>query len=115
MDEIKVITDKITLDELKKIAKERFGDMVKVVVDIEQGIMAIGAPMHYEEESVLLDNGSKQENLWGINIYPDMDAQDRIVFDSLINIRPRQNNRTLSVEDLEIQKQITTIVNKLII
>jgi len=114
MENIKIIKEKITLDELKTIAKDRFGDMVKVVVDVEQKIMAIGGDLHADEEAVLLEQGSKQENLWGINLYPEMQRDGFIEFDSMINIRPRQNNRSRSVEDMGIQKKIVEIVNNLV-
>lgn len=111
---MKIITEKIKLDELKKIAKERFGDMVKAVVDIEKGIMAIGGELHADEEALLLENSSKQENLWGINIYPD-NNEDLIEFDSMINLRPSQDNRSRGVDNPEIRNKITDVINKLII
>jgi len=114
MDEIKIVKEKISIDELKELAKKRFGDMVKAVVDIEQSIMAVGAQMHSDEEAVLLEQGSKQENLWGINILVDLPKDSYIEFDSMINIRPRQNNRSRSVENPEIQKKILSIVNNII-
>lgn len=115
LEKIKIITDKISLAELKEIAKERFGDMIKVVVDIEKAIMAIGGEMHADEEMIMLENGSKQENLWGINIYPDNVGQDFVEFDSMINIRPRQNNRSRGVENEEIREKILSVVGRLIV
>jgi len=115
MSEIKIIKSKTSLDELKEIANERFGDMVKGVVDIKIGIMALGGEMHADEEAVLLNENSKQEDLWGINLYPDMfEEEDFVEFDSMINIRPGQGNRSRSVEDEEIRKQILEIVKNLI-
>jgi len=115
MSEIKIIKSKISLDELKEIANERFGDMVKGVVDIKNGIMALGGEMHADEEAVLLNENSKQEDLWGINLYPDMfEDEDFVEFDSMINIRPGQGNRSRGVEDEEIRKQILEIVKKLV-
>ncbi len=114
MENIRIITGKISLAELKKIAEERFGDMVKGVVDIEKGIMAIGGEMHADEEAVLLENGSSQANLWGINLYPDNSGEDFVEFDSMINIRPRQNNRSRSVEDENVRQQILEIVKKIV-
>ena len=115
MSEIKIITDKISLPELKKKAEERFGDMVKAVVDLEKGIMAIGGEMHADEEALLLENGSKQENLWGINLYPENKWDDFVEFDSMINIRPRQGNRSRGVEDEVTRKKILEVVNKLVV
>lgn len=111
---MKIITEKISLDELREVARERFGDMVKAVVDIEKGIMAIGGELHADEEAMLLENGSKQENLWGINIYPD-NNEDLIEFDSMINLRPSQDNRSRGVDNPEIRNKIVEVINKLII
>ncbi len=114
MDEIKIIEKPITSDELREIAKERFGDMVKAVVDIEKKILAVGGELHADEEAILLDQGSKQQDLWGINIYPDQARDSWLEFDSMINIRPSQGNRSRSVEDEITRKKIIGIVNSLI-
>lgn len=111
---MKFIDSKISKNELIDIAKERFGDMVKAVVDIELGVMVLGGDLHADEEALLLERGSKQDNLWGINIYTDKSDTEKIEFDSMINIRPRQNNRSRDVLDPELRKKITTIVNNLI-
>lgn len=111
---MKIITDKITKQELGEMAKKMFGDLVKGVVDIEKGIMAVDAPMHADEEAELIKNDSKQENLWGINLYPEEPDENFIEFDSMINLKPNQNNRTRGVEDLETQKKIIKIVNQLV-
>lgn len=112
---MKIISDKIPIEELKKLAEESFGDFVKAVVDIENEIMSIGGELHADEEYLLLNEDSKQENLWGINIYPFNEIGKRIEFDSMINVRPRQNNRSRGVESPEIQHKIIEITNKLIV
>ena len=112
--DVRIITEPITKDELKKIAAERFGDLVKAVVDIETGIMAIGGELHADEEAALLEQGSVQNNLWGINLYLDITDEKWIEFDSMINVRPSQNNRSRSVEDEDIRKKIIEIVNRLV-
>ncbi|MFH0814911.1 MAG: DUF5674 family protein [Candidatus Falkowbacteria bacterium] len=114
LTEIQVVKDKVTLAMLKELAGERFGDLVKAVVDIELGVMAIGGEMHSDEEEILLSAGSKQENLWGINLYPDKRGEDFIEFDSMINIRPRQGNRSRGVENCAIQEKIKKIVSNLV-
>jgi len=111
---MKLIDAKIGKKELTELAKERFGDMIKVVVDIKLGVMVVGGELHADEEAILLERGSAQENLWGINIYVDKPDNERIEFDSMINIRPRQNNRSRDVLDPEIRKKITVIVNNLV-
>ncbi len=113
-EQIRIIDDKISLTELKTIAEESFGDMVKVVVDIDKNFMALGGELHADEEQILIANGSQQKNLWGINLYPDLTGDDFIEFDSMINIRPRQNNRSRGVENEEIRKAIATVVKKLV-
>ncbi len=111
---MRIITESIALSELKKIARAGFGDMVKAVVDIERGIMALDGELHADEEAILLEDGSRQADLWGINIYPDIEEPDRIEFDALINIRPRQGNQTRGVDDPAIQERILRIVGELI-
>ena len=114
MLEIKIIDQKITLGDLSEIAAHQFGDMVKFVVDVEKEIMAIGGDLHADEEAALLEVGSLQANLWGINFYPDNTGAERVEFDSMINIRPSQNNRSREVEDAKLREKITQIVNKLV-
>ncbi|MGB8952085.1 MAG: DUF5674 family protein [Candidatus Aminicenantales bacterium] len=111
---MKTISEIISLEELKKMGEERFGIMVKAVVDVEKEIMSVDAELHSDEEAALLENGSRQENLWGINIYPELREDDWIEFDSMINLRPSQGNRTRGVDNPEIRRKIIDIVNKLV-
>ncbi len=105
-----IITDTISVLELKKLAENFFGDMVKGVVDIELRTLALDAELHADLESFLLQNGSSQKNLWGINLYPDLKGDAFLEFDSMINIRPSQNNRTRGVDDPAIRETIRSIV-----
>ena len=114
MDNIEIIKEAITLARLKEIAKQRFGDMVKGVVDIEKNIIAFGGELHADEEAALLEDGSEQKNLWGINIYVDEPKEEWIEFDSMINIRPSQDNNSRTVEDENIKKRIVEIVETLV-
>lgn len=84
------------------------------MVDVELGLMAVGGEFHADEEAVLLEQGSQQENLWGLNIYFEKTKEARIEFDSMINIRPRQSNRSRDVESEDIRNQIMVIVNQLL-
>jgi hypothetical protein len=111
---MKIISTKISLNELQEMAHHFFGDMVKGVVDIEQRILAVDAELHADLESFLLEKNSRQEHLWGINLYPFIEGDDFLEFDSMINIRPAQNNRSRSVEGVEIQNQIKTIINQIV-
>ena len=107
-------SQKMTLQELKELAGNIFGNLVKAVIDVELEIMAVDAELHADLEALLLENGSKQENLWGINLYPEMAGTDFIEFDSMINIRPGQNNRGRDIEDPKVREKIIAIANKLI-
>lgn len=112
---IKIIKDSVSKEELRNIAKNQFGDLIKAVIDIEKEIMAIGGELHADEEALLLEQGSEQGDLWGINLYPDKTEDDMIEFDSMINIRPSQENKSRGVDSLEIQRKIRDIVNKLVL
>jgi hypothetical protein len=111
---IQIVREPITLAHLRAVAGEQFGDMVKAVVDVERGIMAIGGELHADEEAALLDQGSRQADVWGINLYPDATDAERVEFDSMINVRPGQGNRSRSVESPERQDQIRAIVRQLV-
>lgn len=112
---MKIIEDSIKLTELRDMAKNMFGDFVKAVVDVEREIVAVDAELHADLEAPLLEQGSKQENLWGINLYPKLSGEDFVEFDSMINIKPRQENRSRNVENQGVRDKIVSIVNKLVI
>jgi hypothetical protein len=111
---MKIITEPISLNELWLAREVRFEDMMKMVVDVEQEILAVDAELHADLEALLLDNGSRQHDIWGINIYPDQSDEDYIEFTALINIRPSQNNRSMEVEDPQARKKIREICKHLL-
>jgi len=114
--EIKIVKDSIGKKELREIAKQQFGDLVKAVVDIDQEIMAVGGEMHADEEVILIEQeGSKREHTWGINLYPEKSREELIEFDSMINIKPSYNNHSRDVEDLKIKEKINMIVTKFVV
>ena len=89
---------------------------MKAVVDVRVGSMAIGGVLQADEEAVLLDLGSAQVDLWGINLYPEQHGtEDWIEFDSMVNVRPKQGNRSRSVEDPETRRRIVAVVNRLVL
>ncbi len=92
------------------MCKKSFGILVKAVVDIKKNIMVVDAAMHADEEKLLLENGSRQDDLWGVNLYPDEVGDNFIEFDSMINIRPRQQNYSRNVDDSNRRKQIIAII-----
>ncbi len=109
---MRLINESISIDELKIMSERMFGNMVKGVVDIEKGLLSLDAEMHADLEAFFLENGSSQNNLWGINLYPDNSKEDFIEFDSMINIKPSQGNRSRGVEDESIRIRILQIVEK---
>ena len=106
---------RIRLDELSEMAEAMFGDLVKAVVDIEKHSMVVDAELHADEEAILMEHGSNQNDLWGINLYPALQGDDFVEFDSMINLRPSQENRSRVVENPEIREKILRIVNELVI
>lgn len=109
---MKIIADIITLNEIKQMAGNLFGNLVKAVVDIDRELIAVDAELHSDLEAILLQEGSKQGSLWGINLYPEMQGDEFIEFDSMINMRPSQGNKSRGVDDENIRKQIIGIVEK---
>jgi hypothetical protein len=111
---MQIVSAPITRDELRRIAGQQFGDFVKAVVDVQGGVMAIGAELHADEEALLLEQGARQADLWGINLYPDRANDELIEFDSMINVRPAQGNRSRGVDDAAVQALIQAIVGRLV-
>ena len=109
-----IVTTPVSITDLKAMAEKMFGNIVKAVVDVERRVMAIDAELHADEEGLLLENGSRQEHLWGINLLPELEKEsgDFIEFDSMINLRPSRGNMTRGVDDPGLQKTITSIVNE---
>jgi hypothetical protein len=112
--EIIIVRTSVRKADLNAMAEQQFGDMVKAVVDIEEGIMAIGGELHSDEEAALLEAGSLQKNLWGINLYPGRPASEWIEFDSMINVRPSGGNRSRYVERADIRAAVTELVTRLV-
>jgi hypothetical protein len=107
--------DQIGIDELEEMAENMYGELVKAVVDVEKRTMVVDAGLHVDEEQWLLEAGSRQSDLWGINLYPDSFGDDDFVeFDSMINIRPAQGNRSRSVEDASLRNLIIEIVEEIV-
>jgi hypothetical protein len=112
---MKIIKKSIKKDELIPLAQKYFGNLVKAVVDVERKIIALDAELHADLEALLLENNSKQKDLWGINLYPMQPKNEMIEFDSMINIRPSQNNRSRNVKNLKIREKIKKIIKKIIL
>lgn len=107
---MKIVKDMLSLGELKQMAAGGFGNLVKAVVDVDKRLIAVDAELHSDLEALLLDSGSKQQSLWGINLYPEMESDDFIEFDSMINMRPSHGNRSRGVDDEALRKKISQVV-----
>jgi hypothetical protein len=113
---MKLVNQSITNDELKELSVKMFDGLVKAVVDIDREIMVVDAELHADQEEYLLQLGSAQTSLWGINIYPgEVGTENWIEFDSMINLRPSQGNRSRSVENPQLREKINAVVDKLVI
>jgi hypothetical protein len=112
---IRILNTPVRLEELRRLAADQFGDFVKAVVDVGRGVMAVGGELHADEEATLLDEGARQADLWGINLYPDRPVAEMVEFDSMINVRPSQSNRSREVEDPTVRRQIQVIVERLVV
>jgi hypothetical protein len=110
-----MVKDMITKSELESLAHEQYGDIIKAVIDIKQGIMGVGGELHVDIQSLLMEKeNSESQDTWGINLYLDKFGEDFIEFDSMINLKPALGNKTRRVEDTGIQKEIREIVAKLV-
>lgn len=109
---MQIVRESITRQELQVLADQGFGNMVKAVVDVAKEIIAVDAELHADLEALLLNEGSAQRDLWGINLYPELTGEAFVEFDSMINVRPSQSNRSRNVEDPERRAQILRVVAK---
>ncbi len=109
---MKLLSDKITITELQEMASTGFGNLVKAVVDVDKGLLVVEAELHSDQEGYLIDQGSRQEDLWGINLYPEFPKMDEnfVEFDSMINLKPSFKNGSRMVENPLIREKILEIV-----
>ncbi|MBI4086128.1 MAG: hypothetical protein HY433_02725 [Candidatus Liptonbacteria bacterium] len=108
---IKIVEDKISLRELREIAQEFYTTMVKGVVDIEKEIVAFGGEYHADANEVMMENGSRQNDVWGFNVYFDRPRESWIEYISLINIRPKAGNMEMEIQDKNIRDKMEAIIN----
>lgn len=98
----------------RRQSHDRFGDLVKAVVDLERRIMMIDAELHADQEAELLAGGSRQQDLWGINFYPELPESDWLEFDSMINLRPSFGNRSRGVDDPATRQKVAALARELV-
>jgi hypothetical protein len=105
-----LLTEKASTEQIRSMLEE-YGTMIKIAVDIRRKLLAGGGIMHADCESVLLDEGSEQDDLWGANWYPD---QQRVEFEALINIRPRLGNRGMIIQSDEIRQRVEAVTRQIL-
>lgn len=110
----RIISEPISRADLAEMAEAQFGDWIKAVVDISRAIMAVGGDLHADDEALLLEHGSRQQDLWGINLYLEEEGSEWLEFDSLINIRPGQGNRSRGVDDQRTRERIRALVESMV-
>ena len=112
---MKIISQPVPREEILKEYNHFFKDMIKAVVDLKREIIALDGELHADLEALLIEKGSKQEDLWGINLYLKKPLKEKIEYTALMNIRPSQDNPGMEIEKTQIRKKIGELVNKLII
>lgn len=112
--DIVFVETRLDRTELRRLVECHFEDMVKYVVDVARGVAAVGGELHADEEALLLENGSRQDDLWGANYYPGRGEDGCIEYTSLINIRPAQGNRSMLIEDEAARTKVREITFALI-
>lgn len=112
--DVRIIREPVSHEILEELMQSHYRTFVKGVADIERGLIALGGDWHMDGNTALIEDGSEQKNLWGFNIYPEKKGTDAIEYDSLINIRPAQNNRSRAIQDMDVKKKVRAIVAKLV-
>ena len=107
---IRLLKEKAVPSQIQDMLQE-YENMIKVVVDIRRRFLSGGGEMHADCESALLEDGSEQDDLWGANWYP---TEQRIEFESLINIRPRLGNRNILIQDENLRKQVESVTREIL-
>jgi len=112
--DVVLVEHRLAAAELRRLVATHFEDMVKYVVDVQRGVAAVGGELHADEEAVLLEQGSRQDDLWGANYYPGKGEAGCIEYTSLINIRPARGNRSMVIEDEGVRARVREITFDLI-
>jgi hypothetical protein len=107
--EILILTQMIDSATLRRLVLGGFGDMVKLVVDVERGVIAVGGELHADAEEMLLESGSRQQDLWGANYYPGRGRDGCVEFTALINISPARGNRSMEIGDPAVRERIRAL------
>lgn len=108
--QVLVIRNKATKEEIQEMLKS-LGDYIKVAVDISRGILAGGGGLHADAEAVLIEQGSRQEDLWGADWFPET---KELRYEAMINIAPRRNNRSTEIKDPSVRGEVAKTVRALL-
>jgi hypothetical protein len=111
---IAIAASRIPPEDLRRLVAAWFGDMVKIVVDVRRGVVAAGGELHADAEALLLDQGSRLEDLWGANYFPGLGPERCVEFTALINIRPGQGNRSMEIQSQDVRDQVRQLVEGVI-
>lgn len=109
-----LVDQPLTKEKFSGLMQDHPEGLLKVVVDLRLGVLAVGMELHADGEQLLLDQGSKQEDLWGANVYPDASSGQRIEFTAMINVRPRQSNRSQEIQDPATRKAVHALIRRLL-
>ncbi|MDP3989319.1 MAG: DUF5674 family protein [bacterium] len=112
---VRRITEKVSPEEVASIVAEEFGEMAKVDVDIEKKILVVGGEWHSEGQDELVSKGSDGSVVWGCNFYPFREADKRIEYNSLINIKPAIGHTSMDIEDEDVKKQMRDVIETLLL
>ena len=115
MNQILITNTKISRTKLKELCELWFEDMIKIVVDVRMEWIGMGGELHADAEEKLLNHGSKQEDIWGVNFYPWHDPNERIEYTAMINIRPNQDNTSMEIQEVNIRNKIKDIIETLVL
>ncbi len=113
---MRIIRNPVALDALWSGRESGFEDMIKIVVDVGKDILAADAELHADLESALLDSGSRQEPLWGANVYPLLGKTHPgfIEHTALVTIRPSGKNASMEIEDPSVRARVQSVVLQLL-
>ena len=114
LPDIVIVQSRIARSELDRLVGAYFGDMVKLVVDVRREVVAVGGELHADAEQLLLEQGSRQADLWGANYYPGRGAEGCLEYTALINIRPSQGNPSMEVQDTGTRELVRSLASRLI-
>jgi hypothetical protein len=111
-DGARILVERLTPEQIVNLAAEIFDDMFKVVVDVERGVLAAGGALHADAEQLLLDDGSRQQDVWGANYFPARAIGSRLEYSALINIRPDAGNSDQNIRSEAVRAKVRCIVEK---